>query len=150
MTLKAISQTLSDIEIKQHPHMKEMSIGELVAQHMNDEKKMAKMFSKGQQRSLPTIIKVSPEKEMEYYEDITSKSGGELEKLQRVEDDAKELKELVAKKEEESASPEPNEMRKEVVETFLEMTLWGEMHEELKMRKWTPCSRWMSTYIERC
>ena len=61
--------------------MKEMSIGELVAQHMNNEKKMAKMSSKGQQRSLPTILEVSPEEEMKYYEDITSKSGGELKKL---------------------------------------------------------------------
>ena len=29
-------------------------------------------------------------------------------------------------------------MRKEVVETFSEMTLWGEMHEELKKEKMTP------------
>ena len=52
-----------------------------MAQHMNEEKKMAKMSSKGQQRSLPTILEVSPEEEMKYYEDITSKSGGELEKF---------------------------------------------------------------------
>ena len=61
MTPKAISHTQSNIKIEQHPHRKEMSIGELVAQHINEEKKMAKMLSKGQQRSLPTILEVSPE-----------------------------------------------------------------------------------------
>ena len=61
MTPKAISHTQSNIKIEQHPHMKEMSIGELVAQHINEEKKMAKMPSKGQQRSFPTILEVSPE-----------------------------------------------------------------------------------------
>ena len=66
---------------------------------------------------------------MEYYEDITLKSGGELEKLQRVEDDAYELKEIVTR-EDESTSLEPHEMKQEVVKTFLEMTLWGEMHED--------------------
>ena len=45
---------------------------------------------------------------MEYYEDITLKIGKELEKLQRVEDDTHELKELVARKDE---STSPNHMR---------------------------------------
>ena len=49
-----------------------------------------------------------PGEEMKYYEDITLKSGGELEKLQRVEEDAHELKELVAR-EDESTSLESNE-----------------------------------------
>ena len=61
--------------------MKEMSIGELMAQHMNEEKKIAKMSSKGQQRSLPKIHEVNPEEEIEHYEDIILKSGGEIEKL---------------------------------------------------------------------
>ena len=42
---------------------------------------------------MPTILEVSLEEEIEYYEDITLKSGGELEKHQRVEDDAHKLKE---------------------------------------------------------
>ena len=58
-----------------------------------------------QQRSLPSILEENLEKEeMEYYEDITIKRGAELEKLQRVDDDAHELKELVAR-EDESTSP---------------------------------------------
>ena len=48
------------------------------------------------------------------------------------------MKELVAKEEEESTSPNPNEMRKEVVETFPKMNLWGEMHKELQNEKMTP------------
>ena len=54
---------------------------------------------------------------MEHKEYITLKSGGELEKLQRVEDDAHELKELVVR-EDESTSLEPHEMKEEVAETF--------------------------------
>ena len=75
-----------------------------------------------QQRSLPSILKVNSEKEeMEYYEDTTLKNDVELEKLKREENDANELKELVAK-EKESTSPKPNEKIKEVVETFSDMT----------------------------
>ena len=80
---------------------------------------------------------------MEYYEDFTSKSGGELEKLQRVEDDAHELKELVVR-EDELTSPEPHEMKEEVVDIFSEMTLWGEVHKELKNDKMTLISEGMS------
>ena len=47
MTPKSISHTQSGVKIEQHPHMREMSIEELVAQHMNEEKKMAKMSTKG-------------------------------------------------------------------------------------------------------
>ena len=75
---------------------------------------------------------------MDNKEAITLRNGGELKELKREEVDANELKELVKKEEEESTSPEPNEMRKEVVETFLEMILWGEMHEELQNEKMTP------------
>ena len=45
-------------------------------------------------------------------EAITLRNGGELKELKREEVDANELKDLVAKEEEESTSPEPNEMRK--------------------------------------
>ena len=77
---------------------------------------MTKMSFERQKGSLPTTLEVSLEEEMEYYVDITLKSSGELEKLQRVEVDAHELKELVAR-EDESIPLEPN-VRKEVVETF--------------------------------
>ena len=67
------------------------------------------------------------------------KNDGELEKLKREESDANELKELVVK-DEASTSLEPHEMKEEVIETFWEMTLWGEMHEELQNEKMTPFS----------
>ena len=62
--------------------------------------------------------------------------------LQKVEDDdAETLKDLVEKEEKESTSPESYEkVKEEVVETFPEMTLWGEMHEELKNEKTIPNS----------
>ena len=71
MTLKVISHTQFDVKIEQHPHMKELSVGELMAHHMNEEKKIAKMSVERQQRSLATILKASSKEEMEYYEDIT-------------------------------------------------------------------------------
>ena len=89
---------------------------------------------------------MSPEEEIEYYEDITLKSSGNLEKLQRIEDDAHELKDLVVK-ENESTSPKPHEIiRHEIVKTIPEMTLWGDKHEELKKKydKMTPFPRWIS------
>ena len=48
MNPKVISHTQSDVKIEQHPHMKESSIGELMDQHVNEEKEMTKMSSKGQ------------------------------------------------------------------------------------------------------
>ena len=62
-----------------------------------------------QQRSLPNILEVKPEKEdVDNKEAITLMSGRELEELIREEVDANELNELVAK-EDESTSSEPNE-----------------------------------------
>ena len=56
-------------------------------------------------------------------------------------DDAETSKDLVEKEEKESTSPESYEkVKEEVVETFPEMTLWGEMHEELKNEKAIPNS----------
>ena len=55
---------------------------------------------------------------MDNKEAITLRNGGELKELKREEVEANELKELVAKEEEDSTSPKPNELRKEVVETF--------------------------------
>ena len=55
-----------------------------------------------------------------------------------MENDLETLKDLVAKEEKESTSPESYEkVKDEVVKTMPEMTLWGEMHEGLKM---TPTS----------
>ena len=82
------------------------------------------------------------EKTWSYNEQITSRGNEELEKLQKVEvDDAETSKQLVEKEEKESTSPESYEkVKEEVVETFSEMTLWGEMHEELKNEKTIPTS----------
>ena len=92
---KATSHIQSEIKIEQHPQRKKLSIEELMAQYMKKE----------QQKSFPTNLDEKPEKEdVEHKEDITLKSGGELEKLQRVENDAHELKELVVR-EDESTSP---------------------------------------------
>ena len=56
-------------------------------------------------------------------------------------DDAETSKDLVEKEEKESISQESYEkVKEEVVETFPEMTLWGEMHEELKNEKTVPNS----------
>ena len=86
-----------------------MSIEKLMAQHMKKE----------QQRSFPSILEVKPEKEdVDNKEAITLRNGGELKELKREEVEANELKELVAKEEEDSTSPKPNELRKEVVGTF--------------------------------
>ena len=70
-------------------------------------------------------------------EAITLMSSGELEELIREQVDGNELKELVAK-EDEPTSSKLNEKRKEVVKTFLDMTLWGEVYKELKNKKMTP------------
>ena len=59
----------------------------------------------------------------------------ELEEIEEVEEvDANELDELVK---EESTSPEPNEIRKLVVETISKMTLWGEVNKEFENEKMT-------------
>ena len=96
MTLRSISHTQSELKIEQHPNVKEMSIEELMAQHMKEE----------QQRSFPSILKVKPEKEkVDNKEVITLRNGGELKEFKREEVDANELKELVAKEKEKSTSP---------------------------------------------
>ena len=54
-------------------------------------------------------------------------------------DDAETSKYLVENEEKESTSSESYEkVKEEVVKTFPEMTLWGEMHEELKNEKMNP------------
>ena len=72
---------------------------------------MARMLLEEQQESLP-----------------------KLEEPNRVEVYAKELHQLVGE-EKESISLELEDMRKEVEKTILEMTLWGDVHEELQSKK---------------
>ena len=111
---------------------------------MNEQENMATMSFEGQHESSPSTLRVNTEEEnWSYNEEITSRGTEELEKLQKVEVvDAETSKDLVEKKEKESTSPESYEkVKEEVVETFPEMTLWGEMHEELKNEKTIPNSK---------
>ena len=140
------SYTQSKFEIHQPLQEMGVSIQELVAKHMNEEERMEKLSFEGEQESLPSILEVIREEEdLSYNEDITSSNDGELEKLQRVENDAQEWKTLVAK-EDEPTSPESYDMTKyEVLKTIAEMTPWGEMHEEFKIARVTPMSK-----LEEC
>ena len=57
-----------------------------------------------------------------------------------MENNAQELKSLVAK-EDESTSQESHERIREVVKTISKMAPWGEMYEEFKIEKITPISK---------
>ena len=72
-----------------------MSIHELMAKHMNEEKNMVEISFGGQHESLPSLLEVIREEDLTYNENITSRNNEELEKLERVEDDARDLKHLV-------------------------------------------------------
>ena len=115
--------------VKEQPKDEEnMSIEELVAKYMNEQENMATMSFEGQHESSPSTLGVNTEEEdWSYNEEITLRGNGELEKLQKVEDDdAETLKDFVEKEEKESTSPESYEKVKgEVVETFPEMTFMG-------------------------
>ena len=69
---------------------------------------------------------------MENHEDITLRSGGEVEELNKVEEVEEGDEELVdqVKSEHKSTSPEPEDKNEEV-ETILEMTFWAFVQEEL-------------------
>ena len=142
MAPMATSGTQLTFEKEQPKEEESMSIEELVAKYMNEQENMATMSFEGQHESSPSTLGVNTEEEnWSYNEEITSRGNEKLEKLQKVEDDdAETLKDLVEKEENESTSPESYEKVKEDVETFPEMTLWGEMHEELKNEKTIPNS----------
>ena len=143
MAPMSTSGTLLTFEKEQPKEEESVSIEELVAKYMNEQENMATMSFEGQHESPSSTIGVNTEEEnWSYNEEITSRGNEELEKLQKVEDDdAKTLKDLVQKEEKESTSSESYEkVKEEVVETFPEMTLLGEMHEELKNEKTIPNS----------
>ena len=129
---------------KEQPKEEEStSIEELVEKYMKEQENMATMSFEGQHESSPSTLGVNTREEnWSYNEEITSRGNEELEKLQRVENDAETSKDLVAKEEKESTSLESYEkVKDEVVKTMPEMTLWGEMHEGLKKNeKMTPTS----------
>ena len=143
MTPMATSGTQLTFEKEQPKDEESMSIEELVAKYKNEQENMATMSFEGQHESSPSTFGVNTEEEnWSYNEEITSRCNEELEKLQKVEDDdAETLKVLVEKEEKESTSPESYEkVKEEVVENFPEITLWGEMHKELKNEKTIPNS----------
>ena len=119
-----------------------MSIEELVAKYMKEQENRVAMSFEGQHESSSSTLGVNlEEKNLSYNEEITSRGNKELEKLQRVENDAETLKDLVAKEEKELTSPESHEKTNdEVGKTMSEMTLWGERHEGLKNENMIPNS----------
>ena len=122
-----------------------MNIQELVAKHMNVEKNMEKMSFEGQCERLPSLFVVIREEDLNYKEDVTSRSKDELEKITKVEDDAQNLRVLVIK-EDEPTSPKSHKMIKyDVFKTIPEMAPWGEKHEGLKIEEVTPMSK-----VEEC
>ena len=142
MTPMVTSCTQSTIEREQPLQEKGMSIQELVAKYMNENENMTEMSFKRQQESFPSTLEVNKEEEnFTYNEEIILRGNEELKKFQRVENDAQTSKDLFSKEKEDSTSPESHEkIKDEVIKTILEMTLWGEMHKELKNEKMTPIS----------
>ena len=89
MTPMATSYTPSKFEIHQLLQEKRMSVQEKVAKYMNEGENMVETSFKGQQKNLSFNLEVIKEEEdLSYNEYITSSNDKELEKLQRVENDA--------------------------------------------------------------
>ena len=102
---------------------------------------MATMSFEGQHESSPSALGVNIEVEnLRYNEEITSRDNEELENFETVENDAQILETLVVKEDGPTSLESYEKIKEEVVETFSEMTLWGEMHEELKNEKTIPNS----------
>ena len=106
---------------------------------MKGQENMATMSFEGQHESLPSTLRVNIEEEnLSYNEEIISRDNEELEKFQIVDNEAQILETLVVK-EDESTSLESHEKKNdEVGKTMPEMTIWGEMNEELKNENMTP------------
>ena len=141
MTPMATSWTQLTFE-KEQPKQEEsmsMSIQELVAKYMKEQKNMAAMSFQGQHESLPSNLKVSKDEEnLSYNEEITSRGNEELEKFPIVENDAQILETLVVKEDEPTYLKSHEKIKDEVVNNIPEMALWGELLEELKNEKMTP------------
>ena len=89
MTPMAISCTQSTIKKEQPLQEKGMSVQEVVTNYMNEGENMVEMSIKEQKNNLPSKLEVIKEEEnLHYNKDIASRNDEELEKLQRVENDA--------------------------------------------------------------
>ena len=141
MAQMATSSTQLTFEKEQPKEEESMSIEELMAKYMKEKENMATISFEGQHESLPSTLGENIEEEnLSYNEEIISRDNEELEKFQTVENDAQNLETLV-EKDDESTSLESHEKKNdEVGKTMPEMTLWGEMHEELKNENMTPTS----------
>ena len=106
MAPMATSGTQLTFEKEQPKEVESMSIEELVAKYMKEQENRDAMSFEGQHESSSSTLGVNLEEEnLSYNEEITSRGNKELEKLQRVENDAKTLKNLVTKEEKEPTSP---------------------------------------------
>ena len=142
MTPKATSYIQLRLMKEQPLQEKGMSIQELVAKHMNEGENMAKMSFEGPHGSLPSILEVIGEEEdLSYNKDITSRNNEELDKLIKGDDDAQDLKAFVIMEDEPTSPKSYDTIKDEVLKTILEMALWGDMHEELKIEEVTPMSK---------
>ena len=101
MAPMATSCTQLVFEKEQPKQDESLSIQELMAKYMKEQENMAKMSFKGQHESLPSTLEVNEEEEnLNHNEEITLRGNEELEKLQRVKNDAETSKDLVEKEEE--------------------------------------------------
>ena len=139
MAPKATSYTQLGFEKEQTKEEESMSIEELVAKYMKEQENMATMSFEGQHESSPSTLGVNIEVEnLRYNEEITSRDNEELENFETVENDEQILETLVVK-EDGPTSPESHEKTNDEVGKIMpEMTLWGEIQEELKNEKMTP------------
>ena len=136
MAPKATSYTQLGFEKEQPKEEESMSIEELVEKYMKEQENMATMSFEKQHESSPSTIRVNIEEEnLSYNEEITSRDNEELEKFQTMENDAQILDTLVVKEDESTSSESHEKTNDEVGKTMSEMTLWGEMNEELKNEK---------------
>ena len=93
-TPRVTSCTQLEMELQQPPMEKGMSIQELVSKHKNEGKNMVEMSFEGQHERLPSLFELIKEEILNYNEDAISRSKDELEKITKVEDDAKKFENL--------------------------------------------------------
>ena len=143
-TPRVTSCTQLEIELQQPPMEKGMSIQELVFNHKNEGKNMVEISFEGQHESLPSLFEVIKEEILNYNEDATSRSKDELEKIQNVEDDAKNSRIIVVKEDELNSSESHEKTKDEIVKTIPEMAPWVRCMRSLKLRELAPCPSWKS------
>ena len=120
---------------------KGIHIQELVTKHMNEGKNMVEMSFEGQHESLPNILEVIREEDLNYNEDITARNNEELEKITKVEDETQNLRVLVVKEDELTSLESHTMIKYEVLKTIPKMAPWSDMHEKIKIEELAPMSK---------